>query len=149
MSAVEYHHFYILQSVATARLWGYLSNIMWFQESNRYFCKIENFANGEITKQSFISYPSYSVWEFLIQDNTCISQGPMSYKPTTQKMKYCKMIVLIWWHWVQEGQKVLIFHVPFNLKLIALYKVMLVSLIMLISSWNLGPLISGRRRKGH
>ena len=25
----------------------------WFKESNRYFCKIENFANGEINERSF------------------------------------------------------------------------------------------------
>ena len=26
---------------------------MWFMESNRYFCKIENFAYGEINERSF------------------------------------------------------------------------------------------------
>ena len=26
---------------------------MWFEESNMYFCKIENFPYGEIKKQSF------------------------------------------------------------------------------------------------
>ena len=27
--------------------------LMWFEESNMYFCKIENFAYGEINEQSF------------------------------------------------------------------------------------------------
>ena len=31
----------------TCQIW------MWFRESNRYFCKIENFAYGEISKRSF------------------------------------------------------------------------------------------------
>ena len=31
----------------TCQIW------MWFRESNRYFCKIENFAYGEIRKRSF------------------------------------------------------------------------------------------------
>ena len=50
--AVEYH-VYIWQVSPqlscgdTCQIW------MWFEESNRYFCKIENFAYGEISKRSF------------------------------------------------------------------------------------------------
>ena len=34
---------------------------MWFKESNSYFCKIENFANGEINERSF-SNPHLCSW---------------------------------------------------------------------------------------
>ena len=50
--AVEYH-VYIWQVSPqlscgdTCQIW------MWFEESNRYFCKIENFAYGEISERSF------------------------------------------------------------------------------------------------
>ena len=50
--AIEYH-VYIWQVSPqlscgdTCQIW------MWFKESNRYFCKIENFAYGEINEQSF------------------------------------------------------------------------------------------------
>ena len=42
-----------LTGVAAAQLWWHLSDMMWFKESNRYFCKIENFAYGEINERSF------------------------------------------------------------------------------------------------
>ena len=36
----------------TCQIW------MWFKECNRYFCKIENFPDGEIDKQTFSNpYP--------------------------------------------------------------------------------------------
>ena len=50
--AIEYH-VYIWQVLPqlscgnTCQIW------MWFRESNRYFCKIENFAYGEISERSF------------------------------------------------------------------------------------------------
>ena len=50
--AIEYH-VYIWQVSPqpscgdTCEIW------MWFRESNRYFCKIENFAYGEISERSF------------------------------------------------------------------------------------------------
>ena len=50
--AIEYH-VYIWQVSPqlscddTCQIW------MWFRESNRYFCKIENFAYGEISERSF------------------------------------------------------------------------------------------------
>ena len=50
--AIEYH-VYIwqvspqLSCADTRQIW------MWFRESNRYFCKIENFAYGEISERSF------------------------------------------------------------------------------------------------
>ena len=50
--AIEYH-VYIWQVSPqlscgdTCQIW------MWFRESNRYFCKIENFAYGEINERSF------------------------------------------------------------------------------------------------
>ena len=52
MLAFEYH-VYIWQVSPqlscddTCKIW------MWFKESNRYFCKIENFAYGEINERSF------------------------------------------------------------------------------------------------
>ena len=50
--AIEYHvHIWQvspqLSCDDTCQIW------MWFRESNRYFCKIENFAYGEISEQSF------------------------------------------------------------------------------------------------
>ena len=50
--AIEYH-VYIWQVSSqlscgdTCQIW------MWFKESSRYFCKIENFVYGEITERSF------------------------------------------------------------------------------------------------
>ena len=50
--AIEYH-VYIWQVLPqlscgdTCQIW------MWFRESNRYFCNIENFAYGEISERSF------------------------------------------------------------------------------------------------
>ena len=35
---------------------------MWFKESNRYFCKIENFAYGEISEQSFSNPHPWTVY---------------------------------------------------------------------------------------
>ena len=39
----------------TCQIW------MWFGESNRYFCKIENFAYGEISERSFSNPQPWSV----------------------------------------------------------------------------------------
>ena len=37
----------------------------WFKESNRYFCKIENFANGEINERSFSNpHPRASIYNY-------------------------------------------------------------------------------------
>ena len=58
--AIEYH-VYIWQVSPqlscgdTCQIW------MWFRESNRYFCKIENFAYGEISERNF-SNPHPSTW---------------------------------------------------------------------------------------
>ena len=50
--AIEYH-VYIWQ-VSPQHSCGDNCQIwMWFRESNRYFCKIENFAYGEISERSF------------------------------------------------------------------------------------------------
>ena len=52
MLAIEYHN-YIWQVLPqlscgdTCQIW------MWFKESDRYFCKNENFAYGEINEKSF------------------------------------------------------------------------------------------------
>ena len=60
--AIEYH-VYIWQVSPqlscgdTCQIW------MWFRESNRYFCKIENFAYGEISERSFSNpYPLCNRW---------------------------------------------------------------------------------------
>ena len=50
--AIEYHVYFWqvspqLSCGDTCQKW------MWFRESNRYFCKIENFAYGEISERSF------------------------------------------------------------------------------------------------
>ena len=43
----------------TCQIW------MWFRESNRYFCKIENFAYGEISERSFSNpHPSWIAFMF-------------------------------------------------------------------------------------
>ena len=45
----------------TCQIW------MWFRESNRYFCKLENFAYGEISERSFSnphSWTGVSIWSF-------------------------------------------------------------------------------------
>ena len=37
---------------------------MWFRESNRYFCKIENFAHGDISERSFSNpHPCLIKWK--------------------------------------------------------------------------------------
>ena len=60
--AIEYH-VYIWQVSPqlscgdTCQIW------MWFRESNRYFCKIENFAYGEISERSLVTpTPEHQCW---------------------------------------------------------------------------------------
>ena len=59
--AIEYH-VYIwqvspqLSCVDTCQIW------MWFEESNMYFCQVENFAYGEINKQSFSNPHPWTIW---------------------------------------------------------------------------------------
>ena len=44
----------------TCQIW------MWFRESNKYFCKIENFAYGEINEGSFSNpHPRFCIWSTL------------------------------------------------------------------------------------
>ena len=56
------YHVYIcevsphLSCVGTCQIW------MWFKESNRYFCKIEIFAYGEINEWSFSNPTPWTVW---------------------------------------------------------------------------------------
>ena len=57
-SIVKTHVRYLISCLylpgsASAQLRWYLSICMWIKESNSYFCKIENFAYGEINKRSF------------------------------------------------------------------------------------------------
>ena len=58
--AIEYH-VYIWQVSPqlscgdTCQIW------MWFRESNRYFCKIKNFAYGEISERSFSNHHPWQI----------------------------------------------------------------------------------------
>ena len=52
MLAIEYH-IYIWQVSPQLSCSDACQIWMWFKESNRYFCKIENFAYREINKRSF------------------------------------------------------------------------------------------------
>ena len=59
--AMEYHVYICevsphLSCVGTCQIW------MWFKESNRYFCKIEIFAYGEINEWSFSNPTPWTVW---------------------------------------------------------------------------------------
>ena len=54
--AIEYH-VYIWQVSAQLSCGDNCQIWMWFRESNRYFCKIENFAYGEISIRSFSNPP--------------------------------------------------------------------------------------------
>ena len=55
--AIEYH--VGIWQVSSQRSCGDTCQIwMWFRESNRYFCKIENFAYGEISERSFSNPPA-------------------------------------------------------------------------------------------
>ena len=51
----------------TCQIW------MWFGESNRYFCKIENFANGEISERSFSNLDNARrIWSLHISMNSVL-----------------------------------------------------------------------------
>ena len=50
--AIEYHA-HIWQVSPQLSCGDTCQRWMWFRESNRYFCKIENFAYGEISERSF------------------------------------------------------------------------------------------------
>ena len=75
--AIEYH-VYIWQVSPqlscgdTCQIW------MWFRESNRYFCKIENFAYGEISERSFSNPHPWAGWHRLCSV-VCMFIGHMPY----------------------------------------------------------------------
>ena len=54
--AIEYH-VYIWQVSPQLSCGDTWQIWMWFKESNRYFCKIENFAYGKISERSFSNNP--------------------------------------------------------------------------------------------
>ena len=61
--AIEYHVYIWQVSPQPPSICGETCKI-WFKESNRYFCMIENFAYGEINERSFSNPPPLGWHEF-------------------------------------------------------------------------------------
>ena len=76
--AIEYH-VYIWQVSPqlscgdTCQIW------MWFKESNRYFCKIENFAYGEISERSFSNPHPWQIHDNLSARRLCLIRQALLY----------------------------------------------------------------------
>ena len=64
--AIEYH-VYIWQVSPQLSCGDSCQLWMWFWESNRYFCKIENFAYGEISERSFSNSHPRPLWSNAIE----------------------------------------------------------------------------------
>ena len=75
MLAIEYH-VYIWQVSPQLSCGDTCQTWMWFRESNRYFCKIENFAYGEISERSFSNPHPWAASHGVSRSDMLPSRGP-------------------------------------------------------------------------
>ena len=95
--AIEYH-VYIWQVSPQLSCGDSCQIWMWFRESNRYFCKIENFAYGEINERSFSNpHPWSGAWPIIIIHHCCMSI--LSRPPTwwSHDMETLSALLALYW----------------------------------------------------